>query len=51
MEPDLDELLARLSEANENLSQAFIKQSLAWNAVSNHLRHMREEQPTLFTQE
>lgn len=50
MEPDLDQLLERLSETNEQLSKAFIQQSLAWNNVSNALRELRENQPNLFTQ-
>lgn len=51
MDPDLDELLKREAEAFENLSQAFIRLSLARNAVQTRLREIREDQPTLFTQD
>ena len=50
MEPDLKELLERLSEANEALSQAFIRQSLAMNSVMTALREQREGHPSLFDQ-
>lgn len=49
MEPDLEKLLKDFSEANEAISTALIKQSLAWNRLSNCLRELRENQPNLFT--
>lgn len=51
MVPDLDELLKDLAEANENLSRAFIRQSLAWNKVDTALREIRENLPNLFTED
>lgn len=50
MEPDLDELLRKESMAAEELSQAFIRFSVARNNVQNRLRELRENQPTLFNQ-
>lgn len=51
MEPDLDQLLKEEADAFENLSQAFIRLSMARNAVQNRLREIRENVPTLFNQE
>jgi 1-deoxy-D-xylulose 5-phosphate reductoisomerase len=48
MEPDLAELLAKMSEANEEVSRAFIKQSIAWNNLSSYIRELQESHPTLF---
>jgi hypothetical protein len=50
VEPDLDELMQKEFEAFENLSKAFIRHSLARNAVQDRLREIREDQPTLFNQ-
>lgn len=50
MEPDLDALLRHESDAAEELSQAYIRYSLAHNNVLNRLREIRENQPTLFNQ-
>lgn len=51
MRADLDALLKEESDAYEGLSQAFIRHSIARNRVINHLREIREDQPTLFTQD
>lgn len=51
MEPDLDNLLEQESTAAEELNQAYIRHSMARNRVINHLRHLREGHPTLFTQD
>lgn len=48
MEPDLDKLLKEESDAMENLSQAFIRFSLARSNVTRRLKEIREDQPTLF---
>lgn len=50
MEPDLDQLLQKEADAAEELSQAFIRFSLARNDVQNRLSEIRENQPTLFNQ-
>lgn len=51
MEPDLEKLLADLRAANETAAQAFIAQTMAFNKLHDHLSHMIEKQPTLFTQD
>ena len=51
MEPDLEELVEREAEAFENLSKAFISHSVARNNLKNRLVEIREQQPTLFTQD
>lgn len=50
MEPDIEALSEALSQANEIMSQAFVKQSLAFNNLQNALRELREGHPTLFNQ-
>ena len=50
MEPELKLLLEALSEANDQLSKAFIKQSIAFNNVQRAYRELHENHLTLFDQ-
>lgn len=51
MEPDLDKLVKEEFDAFENLHQAFIRHSIARNAVKTRLQEVADKTPTLFTQE